>query len=138
MGAICAEKQQRLDRDDFVDLPFDPIKKDILCERREDGLHFNIYQVFKHHSPSGMEWGYAGSGPADLALNILELFARELGEKPAVRLWDGNKVTHTAWTFHQRFKSSAVFDLPRIGGRIKGDDVRAWLATQQHVYGASG
>ncbi len=24
-----------------------------------------------YHSPSGFEWGYAGSGPSDLALNIL-------------------------------------------------------------------
>ena len=24
-----------------------------------------------YHSPTGFEWGYAGSGPADLALNIL-------------------------------------------------------------------
>lgn len=24
-----------------------------------------------HHSPTGFEWGYGGSGPADLALSIL-------------------------------------------------------------------
>ena len=23
-----------------------------------------------HHSPAGIEWGYHGSGPADLALNL--------------------------------------------------------------------
>jgi len=29
------------------------------------------------HSPTGMEWGYAGSGPADLALSILvDVFGR--------------------------------------------------------------
>lgn len=112
---------------DRTDLPFDPVTKDIVCERRADGLHFNIFQAFRHHSPTGMEWGYLGSGPADFALNILEIFVRELGEKPEVRLWDGSKITASAWRFHQAFKFSALFDLPREGGVIKGKDIRAWL-----------
>jgi hypothetical protein len=129
MGAICAAKEIRrtLENGDHVDLPFDPVTKDILCERREDGCHFNIFQVFRHHSPSGFEWGYPGSGPADFALNILELFARETGEKPTVRLWDGNRVTVTTWRFYQKFKASELLGLPREGGRIRGDDVRRWL-----------
>ena len=60
MGAICAARQLRRNLqegiEDKVDLPFDPVAKDIICERREDGCHFNIYQVFRHHSPTGMEW----------------------------------------------------------------------------------
>ena len=32
------------------------------------------------HSPTGFEWGYLGSGPADLALNILWNF---LGKEPS-------------------------------------------------------
>lgn len=108
MGPICAAKKAaEFNEDgsnDRVDLPFDPATKDIVCERREDGLHFNIYQVFKHHSPTGFEWGYGGSGPADFALNILELFCRERGEKPTVKLWDGNKVSQLAWNLHQPFK----------------------------------
>lgn len=35
-------------------------------EIREPLRHRIVY-----HSPTGFEWGYAGSGPADLALNIL-------------------------------------------------------------------
>lgn len=30
-----------------------------------------LRQRIVYHSPTGFEWGYAGSGPADLALNIL-------------------------------------------------------------------
>jgi hypothetical protein len=134
MGAICAANANNFESSDRVDLPFDHAAKDIICERREDGLHFNIFQVFRHHSPTGMEWGYAGSGPADFALNILELFARELGEKPTVRLWDGNRVTFTAWKYHQRFKESAVFDLPKAGGRIRGDDIRSWLRLNMNAH----
>ena len=131
MGEVCAARKIReLENEgstDRTDLPFDQQEKDITCERREDGLHFNIYQVFRHHSPTGMEWGYQGSGPADFALNILELFARERGEKPTVRLWDGNKITWTAWNLHHKFKRSAIFDLPRLGGTIRGKDIRRWL-----------
>ncbi len=47
-----------------------------------------------HHSPSGLSWGYGGSGPADTALSIL---ADALGERPtpaplrrgAPRCWRG-------------------------------------------------
>ena len=39
------------------------------------------------HSPDSFEWGYAGSGPADLALSIL---ANALGERPtAADLYNG-------------------------------------------------
>ena len=40
-----------------------------------DGV-VNVPVRVMHHSPSGIEWGYAGSGPADLALNILDLYLR--------------------------------------------------------------
>ncbi len=45
---------------------------DVIC-RREAGYAVveGIGQEWVWHSPSGFEWGYGGSGPADLALNIL-------------------------------------------------------------------
>lgn len=50
------------------------------------------------HSPDGFEWGYAGSGPAQLALAIL---ADALGDdRRAVRL-------------HQSFKFETIAKLPR-------------------------
>ena len=36
------------------------------------------------HSPDGFEWGYAGSGPADLAFSIL---LSEIGEPPTFTGW---------------------------------------------------
>jgi hypothetical protein len=51
-----------------------------------------------NHSPTGFEWGYGGSGPAQLALAIL---ADALGDdERAVRL-------------HQRFKFSVIGNLDR-------------------------
>jgi hypothetical protein len=63
------------DAGDVAALPFDPVTRTVECRRGADGiLRCNIPQRHKHHSPTGFECGFAGSGPADLALNILALF----------------------------------------------------------------
>ena len=36
-----------------------------------------------HHSPEGFNWGYLGSGPSDLAMNIIE----ELADKDVNLIW---------------------------------------------------
>ena len=63
------------------------------------------------HSPTGFEWGYTGSGPADLALNILYLY---VNYPRALRL-------------HQRFKDDFVARIPKEGGLILREQVMAWL-----------
>jgi hypothetical protein len=42
----------------------------IIAHDKESGERYDLPHVVKH-SPTGMEWGYAGSGPADLARSIL-------------------------------------------------------------------
>ncbi len=64
-----------------------------------------------YHSPTGFEWGYGGSGPADLALNILASFLP----------------LRQAWALHQPFKWRFIATMPREGGTIKGDDIRQFL-----------
>lgn len=51
----------------------------------------------RNHSPTGFEWGYQGSGPAQLALAILADFF-------------GDKVAEMG---HQRFKRDVIAQLPR-------------------------
>ncbi|HHY45862.1 MAG TPA: hypothetical protein GX506_01005 [Firmicutes bacterium] len=93
-------------------LPLLPFDGDIVCRRDSSGEpQFNIPQRIKHHSPTGMEWGYGGSGPADFALNILALFVDE----------------ETAFKLHQSFKWHFVAPLPETGGIIKRADIIAWL-----------
>lgn len=133
LGPICFGRESAIadelanEGGNHVDLPFDPARMDILCERREDGLHFNIFQVFTHHSPLGFEWGFGGSGPADFALNIVALFTNHLNEPRTVKLWDGKKVSSLAWNLHQRFKFKFIATLPDEGGVIKGETVRSWI-----------
>ncbi len=77
------------------------------------------------HSPSGFEWGYGGSGPADLALNILNLFEPPGtdGEEPEA-CFDG-EASRTALVLHQEFKEDFLAGLPDGGGTIPGSEIRA-------------
>ena len=119
-GALTTQK---------VDLPWDPTTMDIRCERRDDGTHFNIAQRVRHHSPTGMEWGYAGSRPADFALNILDRFLPVGADGwEAVRCWDKNRVSRMAWSLHQEFKFAFIAALPYEGGVISGARIRSWIA----------
>ena len=61
-----------------------------------------------NHSPSGFEWGYAGSGPAQLSLAIL---ADHCGND------------EQAFNFHHRFKWAVVAELPR----------RRWTLTSPEI-----
>lgn len=88
---------------------------DIICSRDRSGTaRVNIPQTIVYHSPAGFEFGYGGSGPADLALNILARFTDH----------------DTAFELHQRFKWAFVARLPEAGGRIAASDVEVWIAEQ--------
>jgi hypothetical protein len=64
------------------------------------------------HSPSGIEWGYAGAGPADLALSILTYTS---GERQANDLY-------------QYFKKEFVSRFPDSGWELAEQDVLRWVA----------
>lgn len=54
-----------------------------------------------HHSPDGFEFGYGGSGPADLALSILN--DAYSNSSQAIHILSGS-VSRQAWDWHQDFK----------------------------------
>lgn len=139
---------------DVHDLPFDPATEDIVCEVRGEALHFNIAPKHVCHSPSGWEWGFCGSGPADFALNILARFLPAPGPCGAaprlsrnateaeydawrecqdvrLRLLDSTVVHRTAWRLHQPFCRAFVAKLPAEGGTIHGAEIRAWITEQE-------
>ena len=62
----------------------------------------------RNHSPTGFEWGYCGSGPAQLALAIL---ADHCGDD------------RQAFDFHHRFKWAVVAEFPH----------RSWALTSQEI-----
>ena len=86
--------------------------KDILMARAGNGdIFVNIPHTIVRHSPDGFEWGYRGSGPSDLALNILILFTDQC----------------TADRLYQEFKLDFISSMPKQGGMIKSSTIQEWL-----------
>jgi hypothetical protein len=63
------------------------------------------------HSPTGFEWGYAGSGPADTAWALL------------ADVYDDE----TADELYQAFKFEIVAALPRNGWALSRHAIRRWV-----------
>lgn len=87
----------------------------------------NVKRACIHHSPKGHEWGYGGSGPADLALDILNWFY-PLGEteEECVKCYQGYS-SRKAWNLHQSFKKDIVAQIPHEGGTVEAEIIRQWL-----------
>ena len=83
-----------------------------------DGRRLNPRLDLWNHSPSGFEWGYGGSGPAQLALGIL-----------ADHLDDDRQ----AFDFHHRFKWAVIAELPGRGWRLTSLEIDAVLHTLKEV-----
>jgi hypothetical protein len=74
-----------------------------------DGCSLNPRLDLYNHSPTGFEWGYCGSGPAQLALAIV-----------ADHLADDRQ----ALDVYQRFKWAVIVELPRN---------RSWTLTREVI-----
>lgn len=90
--------------------------KDWFGEIRVDGIILKPTESLKvrKHSPDGFAWGYAGSGPAQLALAIL----LKAGYSPETATYNG---------VYQQFKRDFIQDLPRAKFRLEVD-VKKWMA----------
>jgi len=77
-----------------------------------DGRRLNPRFDLWNHSPTGFEWGYGGSGPAQLALAILA---------------DHCQDDERALNFYQRFKWAVVAELPHRGWTLTSDQIDAVL-----------
>jgi hypothetical protein len=73
-----------------------------------DGEPLNPRLDLWNHSPTGFEWGYGGSGPAQLALAILA---------------DHCKDDERALNFRHRFKWAVIAELPH----------RSWTLTSRQI-----
>ena len=90
---------------------------------------------FVHHSPTGLEWGYGGSGPADLAL---ALAADVIGpEKESVSIYRG-KVGRRAMGVHQELKFQVVAHLPQEQFSITAQVIRNAIEEIEKRRGEAG
>ena len=85
------------------------------------------------HSPTGLSWGYEGSGPADLALAILVDY---LKERPPRTGWlAGEKfarwsVHSTAFKHHQYFKRDFITKFADEW-ELTDTQIQAWLERKE-------
>lgn len=108
----------------------------VTCWRAPDGTaRSSIPQRHVHYAPMGFDWGFGGSGPADLALNVLALFLPLTPDATGVALRDGSSVSEAAWALHQQFKYDLIATLPRAGGSISAETIRGWI-TAHPIVGA--
>lgn len=82
-------------------------------------------QLVRNHSPDGFDWGYAGSGPAQLALAILLDYLTNLdrGDEDAAR--------HFAQRNYQTFKADVVAIMPSGGWEITGPEIEQWIEARE-------
>lgn len=73
-------------------------------------------QKLWNHSPDGFEWGYGGSGPAQLALALL------------LDATNGNSIT--ALGYYQAFKWRYVAGWAKTGWAINRSTILNWLTDQ--------
>ena len=76
----------------------------------EGEAHASVPHAVRH-SPTGVEWGYGGSGPADLALSVLLALTDE----------------QAANALYHCFKHEVVASVPEAGGVLRAADVRRWV-----------
>lgn len=108
---------------------------DIFCKQIGDFWLTNVPHSPVQHSPSGFSWGYPGSGPAELALCILNLFISEDGQAP-IDCYRGT-CSLTAWMLHQDFKNAFITSMPESGGVIRAAEVSAWIKQHGRTRGSN-
>lgn len=84
------------------------------CAVTADCRPLDLRHDLRNHSPDGAEWGYAGSGPAQLALALLA---------------DATGDDELAQEHYQRFKREVVAAFERDRFLITQAEIRCWLAS---------
>lgn len=82
-------------------------------------LHPDTSQKLYNHSPDGFEWGYAGSGPAQLALAILLDYLSQREILPSLAL-----------QWYQEFKRQFIATAPKQGTVITSEQINTFIETQ--------
>jgi hypothetical protein len=131
IGPICYGRHRNGDSmmdSDFCDKHLaEPLENGVILKRDEQGTATNVPHLVVHHSPTGFEWGYGGSGPADLALNIVEIFLNRMGYAgERMKCYDGD-CFKLAWRLHQDFKWKFVANADRDNAIISYNAIMAYM-----------
>jgi hypothetical protein len=103
----------------------------ILIRRNENGI-VEAYAEIEHikvHSLTHYEVGYGGSGPADLALSILNSYLKSVGYGGGISIYGphGTACYKLAWRLHQQFKERFIAPMAEEGGSISRSEIAGFL-----------
>ena len=136
MGAVCFGKASR--QDSGALLNDTPVLNGVgtladvglVCRRLADGrAAVNVPHIVKHHSHSGFEWGFPGSGPAELALNVMHIILKPRGHDDGTVI-GGVLVSRDAWRLHQEAKFEFLVKMPTDGGMVPIELIQQWFASK--------
>jgi hypothetical protein len=106
----------------------------VMVERGDSDSYLLPHQV--KHSPDGFEWGYFGSGPADLARSILAfaLSAEMCLSCQGNGCWDCDAgLLGVPPSLYQTYKEDVIAGLPKAGWTIQLSEVVDWLANHKDL-----
>lgn len=109
---------------DYLDIP---IEDGIILRREDDKVKTNVPWVAISGSTDGFEWGYAGSGPGDLAMNILENVLRRMQYRGGRDRVHKGSVYNLAYSCRNDFKSEFLVGMPEAGGVIDYKVAKKWV-----------
>jgi len=123
----------------------------LVVERGPAGVSANVRHVV-WHSPPGVDFGYAGSGPSDLALSALcalisppdpcdeeRMSSLPPGsyERASAndRLWSmrtpsGERISRLAWRLHRPFETTFVMTMRGDFGYVPLEIMESWIDVQ--------
>jgi hypothetical protein len=145
MGPVCRghgdKDMETCKREDFADGrvvgEYDDMDLDEALVLQRDGdqdyfvVRTNVPHLVVHHSPSGFEFGYGGSGPADLALNVCQWYLNRIGYRgEKTECFDGHCFS-LAFVLHQDFKRDLIEIAPREGTVIPFNQIKHWF--DEHI-----
>lgn len=149
MGAVCYAKSKHAretsqDNNEFSDRPLQdapPPSQTIVIKRDTDGTVLtNVPHLVTHHSPTGFEFGYGGSGVADLALNIIEFALHRMGHKGERTddTWKKDTIFRRTQFLYQAFKWQFLASMDNAGGEIPMSDVISWIESYSYEQREAG
>lgn len=141
IGPICNHKLQKEglmhNPEDEMDDEVEDVRlsERLVCRYERDKWRTNVRHLVTQHSPDGFSWGYGGSGPSDLALNLAEhVLVRTgyAGERMKCYLSD---CFVAAYLMHHDLKWKFIAPMPDEGGEVAWpvlvEWVQAWLVQHE-------
>jgi hypothetical protein len=106
-----------------------PLGEVLILARVDGEPRTNVPHLVQNHANGAFDWG-ARSGPsADLALNAVEFFVREMdevGEGKRVECLEG-EIDRLTWRLYPYFLVDFLEEVPPRGGRIGSGEIREWI-----------